>query len=644
MVVRYVWIPSLFFIFLTSSKIKADTWTDPTMTEMINQSDVIGVFRVVAGGPFKAYLVPLKLFKGTVSGKVWLTGYSNKYGPITVLRPGETYFLFINKYENHKSRFHSSSNFGRRFVTRKIYNAYDFVSEKKNGYLVPTPTSGLYRIKHKQIYIDVTQVNYKPEGISLKDFQSMITNSLSGKADDAYDNRLAAQIEKGLNTKNKYLAANYIAMLQYSGNKKFLTVLNNASNNPAWEVRVSLAAALGPIEDPRARDLLVKLVADTSGVVQGEAIRQLAKRESASFLGPILINQLSTASESGEYPSLMDPRRNSRESGLHEIITTLGVLKYTPAIPELLRMLDACDDYSFIQIVNCLIDLGSTDYIESFCKRLSKVNISQYHLNWFMWIVENQNLDDCTPALITYLENANKTDNEDESTMLSTLAKMAAKSQDTSIVNFIIADFNKFLNYYDTLRSSVQHQWLKTYISACATLQVSESRDVVYHALYEWSGYDVRSFDSEMAFDRKRKNEDSVRSVFHSVLGSKGYHLDDVIYFLPMEDRLPSFIIKVDVPTLNKSAEERKMVADALKIPEHDVFIVSKSGTCWLDCQYRFDRKYYSLIRTLIDYAKSLPHKQDLQFLKALQDARAEEAEYFREEISEAIKSIEQSF
>src|SRR5687768_1644702 len=72
----------------------ADTWYDPSFREMMEQSDLIGVFRVVEGGTFKARLVPVSIYKGKVSGEIWIGGFSNKYGPIDTLEIGQSYLLF----------------------------------------------------------------------------------------------------------------------------------------------------------------------------------------------------------------------------------------------------------------------------------------------------------------------------------------------------------------------------------------------------------------------------------------------------------------------------------------------------------------------------------------------------------------------
>ena len=133
MVVRNIFI-CLAFLYVLTCPAKADTWTDPTMAEMIEESDLIGVFRVVVGGVFKASVKPVKLYKGNAGGNIWLTGFSNTYGPFNVLRPGELYFLFITRYKTTKGRFHSSSHNGRRIVMRGLYNAHTFVSENSSDF------------------------------------------------------------------------------------------------------------------------------------------------------------------------------------------------------------------------------------------------------------------------------------------------------------------------------------------------------------------------------------------------------------------------------------------------------------------------------------------------------------------------------
>ena len=87
----------LLFLVLMPASLMADTWRDPSFKEMIERSDLIGVFRVVEGGTFKARLVPVSVYKGNVSGEIWIGGFSNKYRPIDTLAIGQSYLLFINK-------------------------------------------------------------------------------------------------------------------------------------------------------------------------------------------------------------------------------------------------------------------------------------------------------------------------------------------------------------------------------------------------------------------------------------------------------------------------------------------------------------------------------------------------------------------
>jgi hypothetical protein len=139
----------------------ADTWIDPSFKEMLEQSDLIGVFRVVEGGAFKARLIPVSVYKGKATGEIWIGGFSNKYGPIDTMAVGESYLLFLNKVKKHKSRYGSSSNAGDQSIAQASYDASLFVRGQKNGYFVPTPTSGEYHVIDNKVFIDLAEINNK---------------------------------------------------------------------------------------------------------------------------------------------------------------------------------------------------------------------------------------------------------------------------------------------------------------------------------------------------------------------------------------------------------------------------------------------------------------------------------------------------
>jgi hypothetical protein len=626
---------TLMALTLTPGVVFADTWYDPSFRQMIKESDVIGLFRVVEGGTFKARLTPLTLYKGKLKGEIWIGGFSNKYGPIDTLAVGETYVLFVTKVKNHKSKYGSSSNFGDQTIAQAAYDASLFVRSQKNGYFVPTPTSGEYPVIDDKVFVDLADINERIDGFPLSDLKLLVEQS--SKKDFA--DRCKDQIKNNLSGDNPYLLTNYLSALELTGENSYDRIFQEVAVNPSWQTRFTLAKLLGNVKGLESRNLLVNMMNDSVGVVQGEAVRQLTKRESASFLGPLLIKRLDSASNKGLYPSLMSAERNTHESGKIEIIETLGRLNYKPAIPYLLPFLKTQDDYIFKRTLDALMKLGSKEYIAILNERLADPELSASVLFDLTRTIEDQNLTQCKDGLLLQLSRHDRSDNRDKTIILSTLVTLA--EQDSSIERSILSDFTHFFTYYDTLQSFNQLKWLDAYIEACTRLRSEKARLLVYRAVYEWNGLNPALDINSEAFDEKRKKEDSLSNSFATMLEAKGYKLKKSIFF---SNEFPEnqFLISVKLPDDSASFKRRKFIADALSLEEDRIFLVADEGWCWLDCQERFqDTQINSPIRNFIEYAGTLPSVNDLEFLKSLKASDRWEAKYFERELSKTIKQVE---
>lgn len=620
----------------------ADTWRDPSFREMLEQSDLIGVFRVVEGGIFKARLVPVSIYKGKVSGEVWIGGFSNRYGPIDTLAVGQSYLLFINKVKKHKSRYGSSSNAGNQIISQASYEASIFVRSQKNGYFVPTPTSGEYRVVNEKVFIDLAEVNDKIEGFPLQDLKRLLEYHFKSE-DNRFVDYCKAQARSNLQNSNVFLLTNYLTALELTARLTYDELFNEIASDTVWQTRFTLAKLLGKVEGIEARNLLVRMLGDSVGIVQGEAIRQLAKTASPSFLGPLLLEQLDSASKDGLYPSLMSAVRNTSESGKIEIIETLAEMKYQGAIPYLTSLLKTEDEYVFERTVHALIKLGFKDFFVPLNERLSDPNLSASILFDITRIIEEQNLIQCKDGLLAQLAKHNRNANRDKTIVLSTLVTLAEK--DSSIEGAILDDFKNFFSYYDTLQSFNQKKWVAEYLDACGRLRSEAARPFVYRALHEWTGVDPRKFSTIDAFARKKELEDSIQSAFLNRMGSKGYKMNGVVYFAaPLEAQRPDFLVSIIAPDGDASFtfERRKSLADVIGVEEENVFLKADKSWCWLDCQERFNTNDSGgPMSKFISYAEACGNETDLKFLRALMASGRWEAKYFDSELARAVLQIE---
>jgi hypothetical protein len=623
-------------LILWPASLRADTWRDPSFREMIAQADVIGLFKVVEGGSFKARLTPVAIYKGKVDGEIWLGGFSNKYGPIDTFSAGQLYLLFVNRYNDYKSAFMSSSNFGKQSVARKAFEAFEFVASQPNGYMVPTPTAGEYRVRKGNVFLDLAEVNTVIAGIPLEDVKRLIAHS-TGKNQNGFIQHCKEQVRKNLAGNNVYLLSNYLAMLELADESAYDDIFSEVTKSSSWQAKFTLAKLLGNVKGDQSRDLLVALVGDTSGVVQGEAIRQLARTQPAEFLGPLLIQQLDSAHSDGLYSSLMSPVRNSWESGKIQIIETLAELKHEPAIPYLLPLLQTDDRMLFNEALTALVELDlKKAYASALNQRLADPNLSWEALSDITRVIEMEDLLQCKDALLIQLTTHNRNGNTYKTLLLSALATLAAK--DSTIETAILADFENFFSYVDTLESSRQEEWYTHYIKTFAALESEEARPLIYRAIFEWTGLRPDLHTSAQAFEKKRAKEDSLRNLFSHTAVLKKYKLEDVLFFGLTKSR---FIISVRLPDNKAPSERQKLVADALRLPEHDIYFVGKDDMYFYDRQNRFDKHFNRVIKSYIEYAVALPHKTDLMFMKALMTSDRWEAESYNRELSAAVKQIE---
>jgi hypothetical protein len=619
----------------------ADTWRDPSFKEMMEQSELIGVFRVVEGGAFKARLVPVSIYKGRVSGEIWIGGFSNKYGPIDTLEIGQSYLLFINNVKRHKSRYGSSSNAGNQTIAQASYEASVFVRSQKNGYFVPTPTSGEYRVVDDKVFIDLSEVNNRIEGFPLQDLKRLLEYQFKSK-DNLFVDYCKTQARRNLQKSNVFFLTNYLTALELTAPVAYDELFKEIALNTVWQARFTLAKLLGKVKGNESRDLLVSMLSDSVGVVQGEAIRQLAKNESPSFLGPLLLRQLDSASNEGLYPSLMSAVRNTRESGKIEIINSLAEMNYKEAIPHLTSLLKTKDEYVFERTLQALLKLGSTEFIKPLNDRLRDPDLPASILFDITRVIKDQQLIQCKDGLLAQLAKHNRNDNRNKTIALSTLVTLAER--DSSIESSILNDFENFFTYYDTLQSFNQRKWIAEYLAACARLKSEEARPLVYRALFEWSGFNPQMFTTVGSFRQKLEKEDSIQREFSNTMGSKGYRMNSVIHFASVTSQRPKFLVSIIAPDGNASFtfERRKFLADQIGIEEENVFLKADGSWCWLDCQERFNTNDSGgPMSRFISYAEACPNERDLKFLKSLMASGRWEAKYFDRELSRAVLKIE---
>src|SRR5688572_20084408 len=131
-------------------KTKADSWIDPTWKEMLDSSEVIAIVQYNGKGDFRARAKVLTIYKGQLKtgDEIWISGFSNRYGPIDRMRRGDKYLVFLNLNQPDEKGIEYWTEESKIKPQLKDYvEAY----KDNKAYYVWTPTSGDLRIKGKEI-------------------------------------------------------------------------------------------------------------------------------------------------------------------------------------------------------------------------------------------------------------------------------------------------------------------------------------------------------------------------------------------------------------------------------------------------------------------------------------------------------------
>lgn len=654
---------SIILLFLPTALLKADTWTDPTWEEMINKSNFIAYVEVVEGGVFKAKVRPYKIFKGRVnSDEIWITGFSNKYGPFDTLKVGQKYCVFLFETKRYRSRFNSMSGFADTTIMNLARKSYIEVINDKNGYLVWTPTSGELLIENDSIHYDLLTTSYsnyyslKP----LNEFSEFLINSMKRFVPKLYYETLVEKANTSLLQPQKMLTHQYIMMLHLAGNRKFYDEFNIFVNDTVLVTRFALAKHLGDIKDNRARDLLVKMLNDNNSVVQGEVVRQLST-EKAHYIGPILLSYLENSGEKGLYPSsLMDPVRNQLDGGKMGIIKVLGELKYKPAAEKLLPLLETDNQYLFRQTLRAIKKLECHGYIPYVISHIEK-GTSSFFLD-LCRIVTDEKIEEGKTALMNYIRT-NKTDRLDYEFAVSYLGYY----DDEETKEFLLNEFNKLLSANDTTKTDFKNSWIKEYIETFESLKYKEARFSIYNALFYWCGFNVDFAEYLELFEIKHHLEDSIVNKAKSIL--KEYNINNIqsIVFIQNTGKVvkgekpeTSFIIHVSIKYEEQATDSTENQSNFLsgsdkifdlihevqtKLKEklgETVKISANSGMYYSRMDDRFEKRLYkSPMSNFFKYVIKLPNPKDIEFLKGLLKSGYIENEYDKEKLIKTISEIE---
>ncbi|MCG2432118.1 HEAT repeat domain-containing protein [Aequorivita xiaoshiensis] len=625
----------LIFIHLTA---KADSWKDPSWKVMIAESDAIALVEYVSNGDFRAQAKILTIYKGKVNSDIiWISGFSNRYGPIDKMKIGDKFIVFLNKNKPSKRNL---EYWEEQIKEDKELIPYVNALKNNNAYYVWTPTSGDLKVKSKKVQYDLIQTTFydNQKFYSLKEFEEFL-NSFNSKK-KSFHHYLLSELSDNLSNDK---TSQVLMMLYLTSYKKYNSIYEDIYKTNLDNSLYALAKLLGNIKGNSSRDLLVKLLDNKNSIVQGEAVRQLSS-EGSDFIGPILLSKLSKAGEDGIYPqNLMDPVQNSVDGGKIEIIKTLGELEYKPAIPKLLPLLNTDNEYLFMTTFNVLNKLGTKDYIPYLNSHLEKgTNDLIYEI---CDLITENDLTECIPSLMSYISNHDKTIHPSKEFTISWCCGLS-NFDNQEVREFLISDFKKVMEMKRGENIDNKKDWLQEYISSFNQLKMIEVKSLIYDAMFEYYGFNSKFRKNNLLFDKKQNVENEFRKQIS--LLEKEPDIERIEFLLQIDSKTDAIIDYSLNVIINSNKNEWKEIEPTFNSVRDKLIEQGyNKDNIRLTTGYIVQNLGGSeplefkdgLMTEFLKYISTNPDKDDMIFLQKLSEFEYAKTDFEKRKLNKAIES-----
>lgn len=475
-------------------------WMDPDWEQMLKESELIALVEVTEGGKFIAKVQPKEIFKGSATTQFYIAGYydqhlSAKEATKKVLKNKELHYVFLRQeHDPEELEFlgEEARATGNTELQRQLKEA-----EGQPVRFVWTPSSGDLLVKGKRVHYSLLRTSY-PHSSPARDraaferfLKGAITFQVEGKADVA----LTGETLKEVRTESEKLRDSPDEQNQLAHSVASYFLLGGRTYDDAFEkiatgrndyARLMVARLLAAIHDDRASKLLLRMLEDKNSVIQGEVVRQLAKG-GAEQIGPVLLAHLAAAKKEGVYPrGIMDPVRNELAGGKIEIIRAVGELKYQPAAPTLIRLVEGVEDEYFLRVLLEALDkMGNRDYPRALEKPLSRGKLIFEIAEW----TRDHHLTELKDAFERLLDNPPQgtrgIDLSLASEALGAIGDAGSAAKLTVHLEKLSARKTPNPEFFDT-----DQQVAMQLIGALASLHYAPARDAVEGSFFYWFGID----------------------------------------------------------------------------------------------------------------------------------------------------------
>ena len=620
-----------------SIQAKADSWFDPSWKKMLANSDVIALIQYTSNGDFSASAKILKIYKGHLKtgDKIWVSGFSNHYGPIDKMSIGDKYLVFLNLSEPTEE---GVEHWNEELLKKPELKEFVEALKTKRAFYVWSPTSGDLKVKGKKVQVDLIQTTFREDQkfYSLTEFEYFI----KAYHDTRKKNKLCKELLSNIKpaSESEVSAQNLMKLYLLSYNEYDL-VFEHYSKIKNPSSKFALALLMGNINNEQSKQVLLTLLKDEHSLVQDEAVRQLSKG-SSNEIGIVLLQQLKDTNPYNSEPNKVMSSMNDSKS---QIISTLGEIGYKPAIPELLTMLETKDAYEFTHIVETLRKLEAREYASYINKHLD--NLDDGMVRNLCQIITDDSLTECIPSLMNYVKRHDRTIWPTKECSISKQLGLAHFKTDT-IKQFLYADFIELMKMPNTSKKSIdtKQKWVNEYLLSFTDLGIDKPKTLFYDYMYNYYGFNSTFKMNPKYFQRKHEVEDSLVKLVEGVL--KPIEPDVLVTATALLDRdfkRVNYSVKYQL-TKPSDFDTDKSRIDKLNQLIYSNTTIDKTHLIWSIGNYtgvngaiNFKEFNDNFMLNFLNYISTFADKEDVLFIENLKKYNYAKTDYEKEKLEEYL-------
>lgn len=639
---RYLTILLTTICLTLSMSSKADSWIDPSWKYMLDSSDVIALIQYTSDGDFRSSAKILTIYKGSlkIGDEIWVSGFSNRYGPIDKMSTGDKYLAFLNRARLTEE---STEYWNEQLLKTPELKEYVEALKTSKAFFVWSPTSGDLKVKGKKVQVDLIQSTFCRDQnfYSLTEFE----NFLKAYYNNRQKSKLCQELLSALipASENKATSQN-LMKLYLLGYNVYDPIFESYSTIKNPSSKFALALLMGNITNEQSNRILLTLLQDEHSLVQGEAVRQLSKNPSDE-VGAVLLKQLKDANPYNSGPSnIMDPLMNRVEGGKSQIISTLGEIGYKPAIPELLSMLETKDEYDFTAIVETLRKLETREYASYINKHLD--NLDDGMVLQLCFIIRDDSLTECIPSLMNYVKTHDRTVWPTKECSISRYFGLAHFNTDT-VKQFLLEDFLSVMKMPNTHKEAIdtKQKWVEEYMSSFRGLGIVAHKDLFYDYMYNYYGFNSNFKTNPRYFERKWEIEDSLIKVAGKLLQPIDPDVQiTAMVLLDSQFKPINYAVKYKLSQEENFYKWRENTLDTLNQLIYSQTTINKQHLIWsvgnytgLSGEIKMERFGDIFMSHFLEYISELADQEDVRFLENLKKYNYAETNFEKEQLDEYL-------